>query len=162
MDDAFDVMLGGPGDKAHNNLLVEGVDIIVPVEMDLDGDPLQDDEVWLCSVDGRPRRVLLSSSPDVERNEEKRLFYYGFRNVPFGVYNVTVRVGGKSYDTVRGLIVRRTGVFLGKERLPNQWTEKRSPPPPAEAPPPANVAPEDEVAALLPQDESRYLDQEDV
>jgi hypothetical protein len=162
MEDVRDVMVGAPGDKAGNVLVLGGVDVVIPLDMDLDSDPLQDDEVWLRRPDGSVVQVLYSSDPDVERNEEQRLFFYGFRDVPYGIYTVSVKVADQLYDAIRGLVVCKDGVFINGEKLSNEWKAPPPSPAPAPAPDPAPEAPGDPAAALQPWDDGAYLDQEDV
>lgn len=113
----YDVMLGNPGDDAFNVLVLGGIDVVVPLERDLDDDPLQDDEITLKSVDGTWEQTVLSGSEDVEEDDEAGVLYYRFRLVPPGIYSVFVNVAGEPAEVVRGLIVRREGVFVGGRRL---------------------------------------------
>ncbi len=163
MEDVRDVMVGAPGDTAGNMLVLGGMDVVVPLEMDLDDDPLQDDEVWLRRADGSVVQVLYANDPDVERNEEQRLFFFGFRDVPFGVYTVSVKVGDQLYDAIRGLVVCREGVLLGGKKLASSWTARQPPtvPPAPPEPSPTHLS-EEPALALQPQDDGAYLDQEDL
>ena len=122
IDSTYDVMLGNPGDELFNVLVLAGIDVVMPLERDLDRDPLQDDEVSLQSLDGAYEQVLFSSDDDVAPDDDNRLLYYRFRLVPPGVYSVFVKTAGKASEIVRGLIVRRDGVYLGTKKL----TEERS------------------------------------
>ena len=107
----------------HRALL--GVDVIVPLELDLDGDPLQDDEVRLRSRDGEYERVLWISDRNVTRDEPNRLAHYRFRRVPFGYYDVAARIGGRWVTIFRKVLVMLSGVY----GLDQQLTE--DPPKPA-------------------------------
>ncbi len=112
----FDVALGNPGEQDHNTLVLTGVDLVVPLERDLDGDPLQNDEVHLCAVDRSFERVLTVDDPDV-RDEGDGALWYEFRGLPYGVYDLRVRVGAQLVEVMRGLDVRRRGVFFQGTRL---------------------------------------------
>jgi hypothetical protein len=112
-----DVMLGEVGDKPMNTLMLERTDVVVPLERDLDGDPFQDDEVWLCTEDGTLVRRLYSSDEEVEEDEENRLLLYRFKNLRYGVYGVWTKIGGQAAEVLRGLVVRREGVFMNGEAL---------------------------------------------
>jgi hypothetical protein len=112
-----DVMLGEVGDKPMNTLMLERTDVVVPLERDLDGDPFQDDEVWLCTEDGTLVRRLYSSDEEVEEDEENRLLLYRFNDLRYGVYGVWTKIGGQAVEVLRGLVVRREGVFMNGEVL---------------------------------------------
>jgi hypothetical protein len=94
------------------------LDVVIPLEMDVDDDPLQDDEVRLQSAERPWQRILLASDPDVVPDFKRRFLLYRFRAVPTGLYNVAVRVGGDWFDVYRGLRVKEDGVYSGKKRLP--------------------------------------------
>src|SRR5688572_6076522 len=104
------VSVGNVGEDDHNTIVLGGVDVIVPLEMDLDGDPNHDDEVRLRSRDGAVTRVLLVSDPDVECDHDAQIAHYRFRLVPYGLYDVATRVGGVWIDLIHGLLVAQTGV----------------------------------------------------
>lgn len=114
--ETFDVSLGNRGERSHNTLVLPGVDLVVPLERDLDGDPLQNDEVHLVADDGTLDLQLTVDDPAV-RDEGDGLLRYEFRAVPFGVYHVRVRVGGELIEVMHGLEVRRRGVFHDGARI---------------------------------------------
>jgi hypothetical protein len=118
--DVHDVALGNVDEDDFNTLVLSGIDIVVPVEMDIDDDPLQDDEVRLRSEDGYYDAVLRSSDPDVEPDAEAGYLNYCFRLVPPGVYRVSVRVREHWSLLVRGLVVKRDGVYINGEQQSDQ------------------------------------------
>jgi hypothetical protein len=120
-DLVLDVMLGEPGGATFNTVVLGGTDVVVPLERDLDGDPYQDDEVWLESLDGSFRMKRLSSDPDVIPDEDNNVLLYHFRHVPFGVYNVVAVVAARPIVVTSGLVVRKQGVFLGDEKLADTY-----------------------------------------
>lgn len=111
------VALFEPGDEGHNTLVLSGIDVVVPVEMDLDGDPLQDDEVSLRALHGGYEQVLATGDPDVRADPERRVAYYRFRFVPPGLYRVAVRIGGAWVPIGTGLGVRKDGVYWSGTKL---------------------------------------------
>ena len=113
----FEVALGNSHERDHNTLVLSGIDLVVPLEIDLDCDPLHDDEVRLASEDGAFERVLLSSDPHVTPDAAKRLLLYRFRAVPPGLYRLAVKVGERWSDLVVGLVVSARGAFLGDRAL---------------------------------------------
>jgi hypothetical protein len=133
----LDVMLGTPGDKGVNTLILGGIDLEVPLEMDLDADPLHDDEVRLQSEDGSYEDVLCASEPDVRADLDKNLYIYCFRSVPPGLYHIQVRTSDQKWATViTGIVVGRKGVRIGDTELEDKDPDKipaATPPPP---PPP--------------------------
>ncbi|WP_224366428.1 carboxypeptidase-like regulatory domain-containing protein [Hyalangium versicolor] len=157
MDDIYDVMLGEPGQQAHNILVLGGMDIVIPLERDLDGDPMQDDTIRLASLDGSYALVLKASDLDVEPDPDNRLLHYRFRGVPPGVYSVAVNIAGEWSVVIPDLIVRRSGAFLGERKLPSQFEGG-----PMSAPASADEGspPADKELFGVPEDESPYIDQE--
>jgi hypothetical protein len=117
IDLTLDVMLGEPGGSTFNTIVLGGTDIIVPLERDLDGDPYQDDEIWLESLDGSFRERRYSSDPDVVPDEDKNVLLYHFRHVPYGVFNIVAVVAGRPLVVYSGLIVRKEGAFMGQDKL---------------------------------------------
>ena len=112
-----DVMLGDPGAEPKNTLMLERTDVVVPLERDLDGDPFQDDEVWLCTEDGTVVRRLYSSDDEVEEDADNRILLYHFNDLRYGVYSIWTKIGGQAVEVLRGLVVRREGVFMNGEAL---------------------------------------------
>jgi hypothetical protein len=78
--------------------MIERSDLIVPLDRDFDGDPLQDDEVLLRTSDGTLLRRLLSSDADVTDDPDKGLRFYRFRNLRYGLYHVWIVVGGQERE----------------------------------------------------------------
>ena len=115
--EVVDVMLGDVGGEPINTLMLERTDLIVPLERDADGDPFQDDEVWLCTEDGTLVQRHYSSDEEVEEDEDNRLLLYRFGNLRYGVYSIWTKVGGQLVEIHRGLEIRRDGVFMGDEEL---------------------------------------------
>lgn len=111
------VSLGNPGARDHNTLSLWRRTLVVPLERDLDGDPLQDDEVRLVRADGHDARVLRVGEPRVEPSPDGTRLLYRFDDVPFGVYRVDVRVAGRWLPVVPEITVRRRGVYAGEQRL---------------------------------------------
>jgi hypothetical protein len=138
----LDVMLGSPGDKSSNTLVLSGIDLEVPLEMDLDADPLHDDEVRLLSEDGAYEAVLYASEPDVRADLDKNLYIYCFRSVPPGLYRIQVRTSDQKWATViTDVVVGRKGVRIGDTELEDKDPEKIPVAAPAAPPAPA-VSPE--------------------
>lgn len=120
VETTHDVATFDEGDGNVNVLVLPGHDLIVPVEMDPDGDPLQDDGASLDSVGGAYSRFLRPGGPDVEADVEKRLWYYRFRDVPHGVYRVSLHVGESWTYLFTDLVVRREGVHALNKKLSEQ------------------------------------------
>ena len=111
------VMLRDVGDAGFNTIRLTGVDLVVPVELDLDGDPLMDDVVSLRSAHGRYEQTLVVGDPDVEIVEAQRLAYYRFTDVPPGLYRVAVRIRDRWVRVIDGLLVTVEGAFVRGEAL---------------------------------------------
>lgn len=114
------VCVGNLGEDDFNTLVIGGIDLVIPLEMDLDDDPLQDDEIRLRSLDGFFEQIVRASDPDAEPAPDERLIYYHFRDVPPGPYRIEVNVGGVWVLVVDGLIVTRTGSTLHGNKLTNE------------------------------------------
>jgi hypothetical protein len=118
------VSFGNTGEHDKNTIVLTGVDLVLPLEMDLDGDPLHDDEVRLSSPAGL-ERVLRVSDDDVEKDFERHIANYRFRVVPPGVYDVATRIAGVWIDVMRGIVVKRAGLFSHDERVDGDTTKQR-------------------------------------
>lgn len=115
--ETYDVALGNPDENDHNTIVLSGIDIVIPVELDMDDDPFQDDAVRLRAEHGHYDQVLVASDPDVEIDTDKRYIYYRFRLVPPGAYRASVRIGADWVPLLRGLVVTKLGAFVGGEPL---------------------------------------------
>lgn len=113
----LDVTLGTSEDKQQNVVVLSGVDLVVPLEADLDGDPLNDDVVRLEGADGSCW-ILSAGHPDVRLDLDKNLCLYTFRTVPNGVYKISVKLSDDVWSTVvTGIVVDRNGASLGGSQL---------------------------------------------
>jgi hypothetical protein len=163
IDLVVDVMLGEPGGSTFNTVVLGGTDIVIPVERDAHADPFQDDEVWLRSMDGGVEYQLGVDHPNVEEDEDKGLLMYRFEHVPFGVYSAFVVTAGVAVETMRHLVVRREGVFLGDKQLSDTHDGKPMAPPPTDddADDAGDEQAETADASGSSNDESSYIDQYD-
>lgn len=69
------------------------LDIVIPLEADLDGDPEHEDVLRLRAVDGSFERMLKASDDDVTKASDGPLLSYCFRAVPEGAYELAVQIG---------------------------------------------------------------------
>ncbi|MGH9901238.1 MAG: LysM peptidoglycan-binding domain-containing protein [Pyrinomonadaceae bacterium] len=91
-----------------------GWELIIPVEMDMDHDPEQDDELCIRSEDGSFERVLAASdAAHVRRDEELRRLFYNFGQVPELTYTVSVKIDEQWCDILHGLKVTADGLTVG-------------------------------------------------
>jgi len=111
------VALFNRGEKEVNTIVLPGMELVIPLEEDMDCDPLQDDEIRLTGAGGGYERVVKSSDPEAVPNHEERLIYYHFPDVPPGIYQLSVRIGGHWVPLANDLIVTPKGAFLGREKL---------------------------------------------
>jgi hypothetical protein len=117
VDETFDVALTLPGESRHNTIVLGGTDLTIPLEMDADGDPFQDDAVCLRSASGFYEQALLSSDEVVRADSDKRYLYYPFEDVPSGVYSVDVQIAGRWTAVISGILVSRGEARRGDEVL---------------------------------------------
>lgn len=115
--DTHDVALFNAGETEHNTIVLGGVDVVIPLELDMDGDPFQDDAVCLRSLGGDWEHVCLSSDPEVKAARDKRHLYYPFHDVPAGIYSVDVRVAESWNTVISNLLVSRGAAYIGDQKL---------------------------------------------
>jgi hypothetical protein len=109
-----------PADREWNTIVLEGLDVVIPLQEDLDCDPLQDDEIRLQNLDGSFEKILNASDPDANPDHDKLVINYNFRKVPAGLYRISVRTGEVWVDVSTELIVSPRGAFfLGKKLSQN-------------------------------------------
>jgi len=131
-------------DTTFNRIVLSGLDIVIPLEIDLDEDPKTDDAIRLIDRDGDYSRVLEDGDDDVVRDAHAPFLRCTFRVVPPGVYDVDVRLHNKWHTVIAGLQVTSRSVRLNGESFvgTNNLGEF------AEADPvPADDDSDDEVAA---------------
>ncbi|HYD39950.1 MAG TPA: hypothetical protein VEB43_03905 [Anaeromyxobacter sp.] len=115
-----DVATSGEGETRFNTIALSGRDIVIPIEMDLAGDPLQDDEVRLVSAGGGYDQSLSPSDDDVEADDDAGVMQYRFRRVPYGAYRVHVRIGSEWTVLHDDLVVRVYGVSAAGKELDDE------------------------------------------
>jgi hypothetical protein len=107
------VALSMPSDATFNTLELGGLDILIPLERDLDKRPELADVLRLSSDDGSYSRMVTSEDPNVKQHEDTPLLLYRFPDVPPGHYSIAVQIADRWTTVVHGLRVSRTNVFLG-------------------------------------------------
>lgn len=111
----YSVALSRPTDSTFNTLELGGLDLVIPLERDLDKRPDEPDEIRLASDDDSYAHTVRSDDPSVKPDGGTPLLLYPFPNVPPGFYSIGVRVGPVWVTVLRGLRVTRTTVFLGEK-----------------------------------------------
>jgi hypothetical protein len=125
----LDVALGTSNDQACNVVVLSGVDLEIPLEADLDHDPVHEDELLLEGSDGSVRH-LSGSDPDVRLDLDKKLHIYRFRSVPPGEYSLSARLSDGVWASIAtGIRIDKRGASFGGKLLTDA-----PPPKPAEAP----------------------------
>jgi hypothetical protein len=110
-------------DSTFNRIVLAGLDVVIPLEIDLDDDPETDDAIRLVDRNGAYARVLEAGDPDMTRNGDAPFLQCTFRLVPPGVYDVDVRLHNEWHTVIGGLDVTRRDVrllgesFLGERDL---------------------------------------------
>ncbi len=113
----YDVALNLEGGSDHNTLVIGGLDLIVPLEEDLDKDPENPDEIRLKSDDGSYEAHVRSTDEGVERSGNDPLLLYPFRDVPPGIYTLAVKVHEEWTNVLARFRVTRDGAFWGETSL---------------------------------------------
>jgi hypothetical protein len=89
------------------------VELVIPLEADLDGDPEEPDRVRLRQMDGGYAAELTVGDPEVVQDGDHPLYYYHFHLVPPGMYMVEVKVAEEWRTVLSGLQVSVQGAFFG-------------------------------------------------
>lgn len=93
------------------------VELIIPLEEDLDDDPYEPDRVRLRQLDGGYQSELVEGGPDVRQDGQHPLHYYHFHQVPPGLYTVEVWTHEHWHTVLDGLTVSTAGAFLGEQSV---------------------------------------------
>ena len=120
VDNTHNVALFNPGESEHNTIVLGGVQVVIPLELDMDGDPFQDDAVCLRSHGGDWEEAKLSSDGDVTAAPDTRHLFYPFHDVPAGLYHVDVRIADRWSTVLSNLLVTRGKAWLGNQQLPSE------------------------------------------
>ena len=131
--ETHEVALGNESEQDHNTIVLTGVDVVLPLEMDLDGDPLQDDEANLRSASGHYDKTLTVADHDVTPDKENGQLLYRFRDVPPGHYRVAVKVADRWVPVLRGIVITKDGAFHGNKKLGSEVSPVKAAPPPPDA-----------------------------
>lgn len=106
------VATSGPDDNKYNTLVLSGIELVIPLEADLDADPNTRDSIKLVSQDGAYECVLTVGDTEVVKDGENPLYFYHFHFVPPGFYRVEVKIGEEWVPIISDLQVNQEGVFL--------------------------------------------------
>lgn len=131
--ETYEVALGNKSESDHNTIVLTGVDVVLPLEMDADGDPLQDDEANLRSASGHYDRTLTIGHPDVVPDKDNGQLLYRFRDVPPGHYRVAVKVAEQWVPVLRGIVITKDGAFIGERKLATEVPATKAAAAPADA-----------------------------
>lgn len=101
-----------PGEQRYNTLVLSGIDVVVPLEVDLETDPNPHDEIRLKSKDGLYEAHLKPGDPAVTQDGDNPLLLFTFRDVLPGIYAVEVFIGKKWYQIMGDLHISRKGAFF--------------------------------------------------
>lgn len=107
------VATSNPDDNNHNTIALGNIEVVIPLEADLDGDPDTPDCVRLTNDDGAYQCDLTVGGPNVEQDGSNPLYYYHFQYVPVGQYSVQVKVGDTWNTVLCGLQIGFDGAFVG-------------------------------------------------
>jgi hypothetical protein len=99
-------------DNTFNRVVLAGLDVVIPLEIDLDDDPETDDAIRLVDRNGAYARVLEAGDPDMTRDGDAPFLQCTFRLVPPGVYDVDVRLHNEWHTVIGGMEVTRRDVRL--------------------------------------------------
>lgn len=102
-------------DSTFNRIVLSGLDVVIPLEIDLDEDPKTDDAIRLIDRDDGYSCVLEDGDPDVVRDPNAPFLKCTFRLVPPGLYDVDVRLHNAWHTVIAGLEVTRRDVRLKGE-----------------------------------------------
>jgi hypothetical protein len=120
-DDRYPVALNAAPGEAVNTLVLAGLDLVFPLEADLDGDPDTEDVVRLWSEDGMYDRSLTKRNSDVQPEGDAPILAYTFRDVPPGIYRLSAVVRDRQFDILRDIVVTRTDALHGGTSLAGNY-----------------------------------------
>lgn len=149
---AVDVEADTPAPKQTSSIapgaeVKDEIDLALPMEVDLDGDPTQEDAVRLVSVALGVDRVVSENDPDATRHPTAPLVTYRFPKLQPGTYSIQVRVDGRWVPYLTGVTLRLDGLYLGEKRLQG-WVDPASLGTPAP----------DDVVDDTPEEKPEYFD----
>ncbi len=107
------VATSDPGDQTHNTLVLGDIEVVIPLEADLDGDPDTPDSVRFRKHDGSFESQLTVGDPGVEKDGDNPLYFYHFAGVSPGEYSIDVKMGDQWHTVLHGLRVTHQGAFVG-------------------------------------------------
>src|SRR5260370_3700067 len=87
-----------PGEQGYNTLVLSGIDVVVPLEVDQEMKVKSGNQVRLKTKDGLYQAELKAGDPDVTQDGENPLLLFRFRDVLPGIYTVEVLMGNKWYQ----------------------------------------------------------------
>jgi len=97
------------------------VDLVIPVEIDLDDDPQQEDRVRLRNEEGSYDAVVAAGDEAATQDEETPIIHYRFTDVPPGTYEVLVSGRSGWQCVLAGLKVTKTdATHNGKSYTSNE------------------------------------------
>ena len=116
--DTLDIALGTAADDVHDVIVLSGLYVDVPMEADLDADPLHAAQLRLERADGSVW-VLGVGDPDVGLDLANGRYVYTFRSVTYGRYCISIKlpVDDVWAKFVTGIVVSKKGVFLNGKAM---------------------------------------------
>lgn len=106
-----------PGDEQHNTLVIGDIEVIIPLEEDLDDDPKTPDQVRLRNQAGLYQATLTEGGPGVEPDGDNPLNRYHFPAVVPGYYTIEVKVGKNWHAVARDIHITRDDATFGDVSL---------------------------------------------
>jgi hypothetical protein len=105
------------GREGRNVLVLEVIDLVIPLEADLDNDPDNPDTLRLRAENGAYEAQLRGDDPDVEPDGDNPLLLYKFRDVPLGTYDLELLTSRGWITVIDDLRVTGDGVMRGDVSL---------------------------------------------
>jgi hypothetical protein len=101
------------------------VELVIPLEEDLDDDPNEPDRIRLRQLDGSYQSVLVEGGENVRKDGDNPLHYYHFQLVPPGLYTVEVFTHNHWHTILTGLSVSTQGAFMGQQSFEDSTNGNR-------------------------------------
>jgi hypothetical protein len=111
MSDTY-VAVCHPGERYHNTIVLGDIEVVIPLEGDLDDDPDTLDCVRLRHQDGLYEATLTEGSPGVEPDGQNPLNRYHFPAAVPGPYTIEVKVGDTWHAVARDVNITRNGAHF--------------------------------------------------
>ncbi len=96
------------------SLIEESADLIIPVQMNLDGDDEVKDELKIISEDGSFEKIIREDDKEnASKDMENELLFFNFGTLPDNKYKVQFKANNEWFDLIADLNTKESDPFVG-------------------------------------------------